>query len=265
MPGETGGFKQMVSAIILASGPCSAELEEVYGKTRKSLIEVGGRTMLQRVWEAVRQSPSVGRIVVVGPKEALQAAPVEAESVLSDSAVYSENLACGLKALREERVLILAGDVPLLRAENLEAFVTAALRFPDAVCFPVISLEGMEAVLPGVRKTWYELREGMFTKGNAVVGPRDLFLRRLSRIDALFQTRKRKQWVNLLSQSFAGKMAPRAASLADVEAGLGLYLGAKLHAVPCAPELAADVDEVGDVDFVRTVLAQRVEREEALC
>jgi GTP:adenosylcobinamide-phosphate guanylyltransferase len=254
----------MVSAVILASGRSGAEFQERFGVTHKCLVEIAGRTMLERTLDTVRRTEAVGRIVIVGPKAVLGRVGIEAEILDSDSDGYSENLACGVRAVTGEWVLVIAADVPLLEARDLEAFLSACLQAEADVCFPMIAFQAMQTRLPGVRKTWYELRDGTFTKGNAVVAPPDFFLRRLDRIETLFQHRKQKRWAGMIGPAFAGRLLSRAASRCDVERALSLYLKAHIQAIPCAPELAADVDEVSDVAFMEAALQRRESGREAI-
>lgn len=246
----------MVSAVILASGRSGSDFEATFGVTHKCLVEIAGKTMVRRTLDAVRAARSVGKIVVVGPEAELRAAGVDAPIVPSDSDRYIENLACGLRAVTSERVLVIAADVPLLYADSVEAFLRASAAVEADACFPVISWQAMQAQLPGVRKTWYTLREGTFTKGNAVVGRREFLLSRLDTIERLFETRKKKRWVSLMAKGFAVRLLAHTATIAEVEAGLGFTLQARLRVIGCAPALAADVDEITDVAFMEEALAQ---------
>jgi hypothetical protein len=158
-------------------------------------------------------------------------------------------------------VLLIAADVPLLQVDALERYLADCLRADADACFPVVSWGSMQDRLPGSRKTWYDLRDGKFTKGNAVVARRDTLLQRLDRVESLFNTRKKKQWASMICQSFMSRLVGAACTRADVETALSSYLGFRLKAVEAAPELAVDVDEVSDVTFVRGALTERATRD----
>jgi GTP:adenosylcobinamide-phosphate guanylyltransferase len=245
----------MLDAALLAAGESDAAFRAAFGVTHKCLVPIAGRLMVHWVLDAVRGAALVDRLVVVGPAGPLRAAGVEAEIVPGEGGTFLGSLARGVDALAGERVLLIAGDVPLLRSAALDEFVCACLAMEADLCFPVVSWPTMQAARPGARKTWYDLRDGKLTKGNAVVARRDLFRSRLEHIETLFDARKEKKWTHLVGKAFTRRVLSRAAALADVEAGLSAYLHARVVAVPCHPELAIDVDEVADVAFVGAALA----------
>jgi CTP:molybdopterin cytidylyltransferase MocA len=248
----------MLNAVILAAGHSGDDFGRAFGTVHKCLVEVTGRPMIHWALDALRGARCVDRLVVVGPEGPLRSAGVEAPLVHQDGGTYMDSLRAGVGSVIGDKVLVMAADVPLVLPGGLDEYVTDCLASGADVCFPAVSWEAMQARFPGARKTWYDLRDGKLTKGNAVVGPRDFFLTQLSRIDGLFKTRKKKRWAGLICQQFMRRLLARAASQADVEAMLSSYLGVRLKAVPADPGLAVDVDEVPDVAFVNTVLRRRV-------
>ncbi len=247
----------MLNAVILAAGRSGDDFGRAFGTVHKSLVKVGGRPMIHWVLDALRGARCVDRLVVVGPEAPLRSAGVEAPLVHQDGGPYTDSLRAGVGSVRGDKVLVIAADVPLVLPGGVDEYVADCLASGADVCFPAVSWEAMQARFPGARKTWYELRDGKLTKGNAVVGPRDFFRTQLSRIESLFKTRKKKRWAGLICQQFMHRLLARAASQADVEATLSSYLGVRLKAVPADPGLAVDVDEVPDVAFVNAVLRRR--------
>ena len=247
----------MLNAVILAAGLSGDDFGRTFGTVHKCLVEVAGRPMIHWVLDALRGARCVDRFVVVGPEDLLLPAGVEAPVIHNDGGTYTDSLRVGVGSVRGDRVLVIAADVPLVLPGGVDEYVTNCLASGADVCFPAVSWEAMQARFPGARKTWYDLRDGKLTKGNAVVGPRDFFLTESGRIESLFKTRKKKRWAGLICQQFMRRLLARAASQADVEAMLSSYLGVRLRAVPADPSLAVDVDEVPDVAFVNMVLRRR--------
>jgi GTP:adenosylcobinamide-phosphate guanylyltransferase len=247
-----------MNAVVLAAGRSGDDFQKAFGTEFKCLVEVAGRPIIHWVLDALRASSEIDRIVVIGPEQALRKAGVTEEIIPNDTGSYTDSVGVGLRAATSARVLLIAADVPLLQADALERYIGSCLRSDADACFPVVSWEGMQERLPGARKTWYELRDGRFTKGNAVVARREALLRRLDRVESLFNSRKKKQWASLICQSFMSRLVGAACTRADVEVALSGYLGLRLEAIDAAPELAVDVDEVTDVEFVSGVLSERL-------
>jgi CTP:molybdopterin cytidylyltransferase MocA len=248
----------MVNAVILAAGRSGDDFREAFGTVHKCLVEVAGRPMIHWVLDAVRGAWHIDHIVVVGPEGPLRAAGVDAQLVHQDDGCYPDSLSAGVEAVNGDRLLVIAADVPLLLPDGLDRYIASCLASGADLCCPIVSDEAMSSRFPGARKTWYDLRDGRITKGNAVLGPRDFFLTRRDRIESLFNTRKKKQWAGLICKQFMRRLLGSIASLADVEAMLSSYLGVRLKAIAVDPSLAVDVDEVSDVAFVSAVLSQRV-------
>lgn len=247
-----------MDAVVLAAGRSGEDFQRAFGIEYKCLVEVAGRPIIQWVLEALRVSAAVDRIMVIGPEGSLRATGVTEDIIPNDTGSYTDSVGAGLRVAASDRVLLIAADVPLLRFQSLNSYLSDCLRTDADACFPVVSWEGMQAELPGARKTWYDLRDGRFTKGNAVVARREALLQRLDRIEALFNTRKKRQWAGLICQSFMSRLVGCTCTKADVEAALSSYLGFRLSAIESSPDLAVDVDEVTDVAFVSEVLLERI-------
>jgi len=59
----------LVDAMLPAAGRISGEFAAEAGAEVKALIEIGGRTVLQRTLETLRATDRIGKIVVIGPEE----------------------------------------------------------------------------------------------------------------------------------------------------------------------------------------------------
>jgi len=250
--------ERTMDAVVLAAGRSGDDFQKAFGTAYKCLVEVGGRPIIQWVLDALRASSEIERIVVVGPAEALRAADVTEEIIPNDGGSYTDSVGAGLRVAASDRVLLIAADVPLLQVGGLDRYIADCLRTDADACFPIVSWEAMQDRLPGARKTWYELRDGKLTKGNAVVARREALLQRLDRVESLFRTRKKKQWASLICQRFMSRLVGCTCTKADVEAALSSYLGFRLSAIESSPDLAVDVDEVTDVAFVSGVLLERI-------
>jgi GTP:adenosylcobinamide-phosphate guanylyltransferase len=246
-----------MDAVVLAAGRSGEDFQRAFGTEYKCLVEVARRPILHWVLDALHDARAIDRVVVMGPAAPLRAVGVASATFPNEASSYAETVGAALRVAESERVLLIAADVPLVRPAGLDRYIADCLRTEADVCFPVVSWDGMQARLPGARKTWYDLRDGKFTKGYAVVTKREALLGRLDHVEALFRTRKKKQWASLICRSFMNRLLGCAVTRAEVEAALSGYLGLRLKAIEAEPELAVDVDEVSDVAFVAEVLSSR--------
>lgn len=109
-----------LAVVLLAAGHGT----RMQSKKQKVLHEVGGKPMVQHIFEAAAAVADLKPVLVVGPGEE------GAERLLADAATYvvqEERLGTGHATLaardalrgRADQVLVTYGDMPLLRAETL--------------------------------------------------------------------------------------------------------------------------------------------------
>ena len=165
-----------VAAIILAGGASSR-----LGGTDKTRLPIAGATALERV---LRAAP-VGRRIVVGPSGEdgdVLAARHGARFVLEDPprsgplAAVARGVAEFSEGPDEATVLVLGGDMPMLRPETL-----AALAARSAETARVAALEGAEGQLQFLGAAWPvgRLRAALEAIERPEGGWADLSLRRL--------------------------------------------------------------------------------------
>ena len=165
-----------VAAIILAGGASSR-----LGGTDKTRLPIAGATALERVLRAA----TVGRRIVVGPSGEdgdVLAARHGARFVLEDPprsgplAAVARGVAEFSEGPDEATVLVLGGDMPMLRPETL-----AALAARSAETARVAALEGAEGQLQFLGAAWPvgRLRAALEAIERPEGGWADLSLRRL--------------------------------------------------------------------------------------
>lgn len=63
-------YDPKIDAVILAGAPAGVELNPDDGEISRAMVDIAGKTMLQRVVDALRASNAIGRIAAVGEVEA---------------------------------------------------------------------------------------------------------------------------------------------------------------------------------------------------
>jgi molybdopterin-guanine dinucleotide biosynthesis protein A len=114
---------QSIAAVVLAGGQARR-----LGGADKPGISIGGRTLVSLVVDAAAQA-GAGRIVVVGPSRpglATPGATIEFTRERPPGGGPVPALRAGLRLVTESWLLLLAADVPFLRARHLRALLLAA-------------------------------------------------------------------------------------------------------------------------------------------
>jgi GTP:adenosylcobinamide-phosphate guanylyltransferase len=207
--------------------------------------------MVDYVVAALTGHPRIRQVRVVGPQAVVQAG---VEYVPPADHLW-DNLERGLDRLPEDApVLVATADIPLLTTPVVDRFLREA---PDReVVYPVIPRTAAEARFPGVRRTYFRLREGSFTGGNLFLVRPGAIRRARHHAERLF--RHRKQPWRLAGDIGLGtllRFVLRRLSLRDAEITAGRLLAIDGSAlVSHDAELGVDVDKPSDLELVTRLL-----------
>jgi GTP:adenosylcobinamide-phosphate guanylyltransferase len=247
-----------LDVVLPAGGRISGEFADETGISVKALIEIEGRTVLDRTLDAVRATGLVNRAVVIGPQEiAVHPCANSADAVLPEGGDSGPaNILRGIEYLREtdgshaDRVLILTTDLPFLTPGSIREFVDNCPT-DAAFCAPLVSREAFEERFEGSGNTYVKLADGQWTMGGAfLVDPESIEANR-NRIEAAFQARKSQiAMARLLGLGFIVKFLTGRLSIPDIESRCSKMLGCSCVAVPDSPaELAFDLDELTEYRY----------------
>ncbi len=169
-------------AVILAGGRASDELSAVAPYDNEAFIKIAGQPMILYVYQALRKSNYVRRIVISGPAEELQTIIPEDENLFfaagGENAI--ESLANAVQLLKNdsisEMLLVMPTDIPFITRAAIDDFIEKAQRTEGDLFYALSSKEVNEKKFPGVLRTYVQLKDGIYTGGN-------LFLMRSEIID----------------------------------------------------------------------------------
>lgn len=103
-----------VTALVMAGGKATRMASDI----EKPLTEVGGKSMLLLVVEALKKSKNVDRIVVAvsphTPKTALAAREIGVEVMETQGLGYEEDMKFAIKQRKLRDVMVVSADLPLL-------------------------------------------------------------------------------------------------------------------------------------------------------
>ena len=249
----------MFDAIVLAGGGKSEPLAHRQGVSNKAFICIHGRPMLGYVIDALAASPSVKRIIVVGPRGELAGLHEEGYDFfpVPERGSMLENVTAGLQAVNGVApCLVLTGDIPLVDGEAIERFLELCAPFDGDFYYPIISRESCRESFSQMKRTYVRLREGHFTGGNVVLLSPGWFFRSRSRLDLFVIYRKKPlKLLRLLPATFLFKFLLNALTVTDLERSLSGMLQGRAYAVPCdLVSICTDVDKPSDLDVVRLAL-----------
>lgn len=245
------------TALILA-GSRPGETDPVAafaGVTHKALIELQGRTLLERVATALRAA-GAARVAVALSDPAVRA---EAERldllVIAAAEGPAESVAAAAEVLGTP-LLITTADHALLEAAWVQALVAGAPEGCD-----VALLLAEEAVVvrdaPRTKRTYYRFRDGRFSGCNLFLlrTPQSLGAIALWRT---VQAHRKQPWriASLLGLGTLAGYALGRLTAGEAVARLGRRAGVEAAVVRSPFGLAAvDVDKPADLELVRTLTA----------
>lgn len=250
-----------LTALVLAGTRSGGDpLADCAGVSHKALIEVGGRTMIERVVTALAAVPQVTRIVVaIERPELLRGLPGLHPAVLGKplstmgtAAGPSATVAAALTKLGTP-LLVTTADHALLQPAWLTEFLAACPADAD-VAVALAERAAVEAAAPHTQRTWLRFADGDFSGCNLFLMARPAAARVAALWCELERHRKAPlQMMQRLGWTFALRYRLGQLTLSAAAARLGtLSGGARLATVQMKDGQAAiDVDKPADLRLVR--------------
>lgn len=253
--------------VIPAGGRIDENFSKVVGTPSKALIKFNDKTVLKHTIEALRSSPNVGRIVVVGSPEVLAHEDCKlADASLPELGSGPKNIWAGAQHLQglnfpPDRILIVTADLPFLKGESVDLFLGMCDQAMD-FNVPLISKDDFDEAFPGAEATFVRLLDGEWTTGCVyLITIRGLKVA-LDHLEKVFNRRKSKLGMaRLLGLKFVWDYFNKKLTVSDAEAKVTELLNVRGRAVPGSPpEFAYDIDYVEDYHYVLSSLkASQVE------
>jgi len=256
-----------LTALVLAGTRAGGDpLAEYAGVSHKALIEVGGRTMVERVVEALAASAEIERIVVAIERPELLAglaglAPPRCakplETMPTEPGGPSATVVAALRVLGVP-LLVTTADNALLETAWLSEFLAAIPAEVDLAA-ALARRDAVEAAAPDTRRTWLRFADGDHSGCNLFLLARPKAANAIAFWQTLEGERKRPlRMVRRLGWTFALRYALGRLSMAAAAARLGELAGggARFAIVALRDGRAAiDVDKPDDLDLVRRLVA----------
>ncbi len=252
---------------IVTAGGAISENDPLFTYTHgkpKSLIEINGQTMLERVLRALRGSSYLEQIYVVGLEET-DVAELELPSgvtYLPDSGGLVSNVSNALQRLLHDHgdaqvVFFCSADLPLLTPAIVDAYIDDCRPFDHIAYYNLVTKETMERRFPGSGRTFVKLK-GISVAGGDVTLAQTRILNTNEELWQAIVRGRKEAWrlVRIVGIRPLIKFLIRQLTLADIEQMASRLLNAPVRVINSPyPELAMDIDKPGQVELLRRELA----------
>lgn len=254
--------------LILAGGVIQPD-DPLYAYTHgrpKALLDMGGRSMLERVVAALHDSAHVEDVLVVGiaPEVAAAAGLTFARPVafLPDAGSMVGNMLAGVAWFRQNRpgtetLLGCSADIPTITGRVVDAFIEACRPWDRAVYYNLVTRARLEGRFPHSRRTYSRYGDIEAAGGDMVIARPAIAEANRALLESLTGARK-QPWriARIVGLRFLLKFLLRRVTIADVEAVAGRIIGAPVRIIlDGPPELAMDADKPFQVEMLRAEFA----------
>ncbi len=254
-----------MDAVLLAGGlpgPDSPLYPHTQGKP-KAALQIGSKSMIQWVLDALEDSPSIENIVVVGVEEMRdELRSTKILKICHDSGDMINNLQTGAGAILDhnsdaQRVALISSDIPLLTPESVEWVVRTAQDSDEDLYYCVIQQSRMEKRFPESARSYVKLRDMNVCGGDFSVIKLDLYRDRKDLWQKLFEARKSIfRQANLIGFDILFLLLLRLLTLDDAVKKVTNRLDITGRGLICPyPEIGMDVDKPHQLEIARKELS----------
>lgn len=228
----------------------------------KALLDMEGRTMLERVMDALQGSKHVEKIVVVGLENDMGMQfqrPVD--HYLPDQGSLVGNALAGVHWLRQEypdmkNVLFSTSDLPTMTSANVDSFVESCEPFDMGVYYIFVTREDMEARFPVSKRTYVKLKGSEIAGGDVSMAQVDLIDEHEELWRSLTNARKHAwKLARIVGFRVLLKFLFRRLDITEIEQIAARIIDRPVRIVLNAPaEMAMDVDKPEQLELLRADL-----------
>ncbi|KAF1085840.1 2-phospho-L-lactate guanylyltransferase [Sporotomaculum syntrophicum] len=245
----------MIDALVLAGSPNDGALRECSSARYEAMIDIKGKLMVEYVVDALKQCEHIERIAIVGPKSELSMyfQDSKREVLVEHGGHLYENVLRGLRELPgAQRVLLVTSDIPLITHQAIENFIELCGSGQADFYYPIVPRELVEKQYSTSRRTYVQLKEGVYTGGNIFLFNPGVVEECMPRGQKLVDARKSPfKLCRLVGLLFLIKFLMKNISLQEAQKKVSHLLGIKGRVVISPyPEVGVDVDKPSDLELV---------------
>ncbi len=191
-------------------------------KRNKAMLDVAGRPIIRHIVETLLACPEIGRIVVVGPKEAFEEVIGDLGVILvpqkrslaengwegflntideyRESGILTPEI---IEAHRNKHVLFLSGDIPLISPMEIGEFIAACDMdrydyIAGATSEEILKLFGPRKGRPGIKMATFNLWDGNLRQNNLHMARAFALLDSIDLVLKAYEFRYQKKLINII-------------------------------------------------------------------
>jgi len=257
----------MFGAVVLAGErPGGSALSRELGLASGVLVDVAGKSALQRVIEALKGAGQVSGGILCGPIDEIYRGNQEFSRILSGTgfewlapkAGPSASAMHAVQTLGSYPILLTAGDHALLTSELVDSFCRSALTVGGDVVVGLAPYTVVQAAFPESKRTVQKFRDGAFCGTNLFTIMNSRGLSALNFWQAVEADRKRPWKIaQKLGFGFLLRYLLRRLTLQAAVRRLSALSGCRVNYVLVdSARAAVDVDSVRDRDLAEKILRE---------
>jgi molybdopterin-guanine dinucleotide biosynthesis protein A len=243
-----------VDVIVLAGEKKDISNSSGEEKINKAFYKIKDKYMIEYVVEALRNSGSIDRITVVGPKDKLE--PVIGgivDNVIEGTGSIVSNILLALECFPgEKNILVVTSDIPMITREAIEDFIERCREKDVDLCYSIVDKKINDQKYPGIRRTYARLWEGQFTGGNVFYFDPAIKDKCKDFVEEMLEYRKSPaKMAGVLGFVFLLRLALGILTINAIERKFKSLLGIRGAAIISPyPEISNDVDRLSDLEFI---------------
>ena len=151
---------------ILTAGGIPQPGEPLYEFTQgkyKAMLDIGGKSMIQWVLDAVCGSEAVENVILSGLPANANVNCQKIRAYIPDQGNMLDNILVGMRKVQEinpasHHVLIVSSDIPTITTDMVDWVVQTTMRTDEDAYYHVITRQTMEARFPGSNRTYTKFK-----------------------------------------------------------------------------------------------------------
>ncbi|VAW30906.1 hypothetical protein MNBD_CHLOROFLEXI01-1735 [hydrothermal vent metagenome] len=256
----------MINCVITAGGIPQPD-DPLYALTQgksKVLLDMNGRTMLERVVDALQGATTIGEIVIAGLGGDMGMTFQKPVNHIPDQGSMLQNALGGIAQMRElhpetKMILLCSADIPTITPAIVDDFIEKCAPYDKGMVYNFVDKQTMEVRFPNSNRTYVKLKDAPIAGGDMTLIQADLGDSNQEIWKALTNARKHAwKLAHVVGLRTLLKLLLRQLTFADIEAAAERITGRPCQVLlnPHA-EVAMDADKPEQVALLQADFISR--------